>query len=102
MGARLEKMGAEMKEEMGARMEKINQKRDAGDEKMKATIEEVNGKMEMMDTKIDKQKDDIFTSLSEKFQKEVEANKNAIEEFRQDVKDLKTNWNIWKILLDEI
>ncbi|KAJ3666712.1 hypothetical protein Zmor_002145 [Zophobas morio] len=30
---------------------------------MKATIEEVNGKMELMDAKIDKQKDDIITSL---------------------------------------
>ena len=36
--------------------------------------------MEKTDEKIDKQKDDIITSLSEKFQKEVEANKNEIEE----------------------
>ena len=36
--------------------------------------------MEKTDEKIDKQKDDIIISLSEKFQKEVEANKNEIEE----------------------
>ncbi|KAJ3652754.1 hypothetical protein Zmor_018691 [Zophobas morio] len=64
---------------------------DARDEKMKSTIEEVNGKMEIMDAKIDKQKDDILTSLGEKFQKEVEANKNEIEEIREEMKDVKTN-----------
>ncbi|KAJ3651553.1 hypothetical protein Zmor_017585 [Zophobas morio] len=43
-----------------------------------------------MDTKIDKQKDDIITS-SEKFQKEVKANENEIEEIRAEMKDVKTN-----------
>ena len=47
---------------------------------MNATIEEINEKMdarmEKMDEKIGKQKDNIITSLSEKFQMEVEANKN--------------------------
>ena len=57
---------------------------------MNGTIEKVNGKMEMMDTKIDKQKDDIITS-SEKFQKEVKANENEIEEIRAEMKDVKTN-----------
>ena len=46
---------------------------------MNATIEEMNEKMdarmEKMDEKIGKQKDNIITSLSEKFQMEVEANK---------------------------
>mgnify|MGYP005985638939 FL=1 len=46
---------------------------------MNATIEEINEKMdarmEKMDEKIGKQKDNIITSLSEKFQMEVEANK---------------------------
>ena len=37
---------------------------------MNATIEEANGKVEMMDVKINKQ-----ISLTEKFQKDVEANK---------------------------
>mgnify|MGYP005986932307 FL=1 len=42
---------------------------------MNAIIEEVNenmdARMETMDAKIDKQKDDIITRLTEKFQKET-------------------------------
>ena len=45
---------------------------------MDARNKEMDEKMEMMDAKIDKQKDDIITSLTKKFQTEVEANKNEI------------------------
>ncbi|KAJ3656409.1 hypothetical protein Zmor_015489 [Zophobas morio] len=94
-------MLAKMDEKMDAKMEKIYEKMDARNkemdekmdtklEKMGSRIEEVNGKMEMMDTKIDKQKDDIITGLSEKFQKKVEANKNEIEEIREEM-NVKTN-----------
>ena len=82
-----EKIDARM-ERMGANMEEMNQR-------MNITIEEMNEKMdarmEKMAEKIDKQKDDMITSLSEKFQKEVEANKNKIEEIREEMKDVKTN-----------
>ena len=53
----------------------MKEKMNMGDEKMNAIIEEVNenmdARMETMDAKIDKQKDDIITSLTEKFQKET-------------------------------
>ena len=48
-------------------------------------------KMKMMNAKIDKQKNYIISSLKRKFQKEVEANKNEIEEIKEQMKGMKTN-----------
>mgnify|MGYP005985843369 CR=1 FL=1 len=48
----------------------------------------MNEKMEMMDAKIDKQKDDLITSLNEKFQMDIEANKNKIEEIKEQIKGM--------------
>ena len=68
---------------------------DARDEKMNATKEEMNEKMnarmEKMEGKIDMQKDAIVTSLNEKFQMEVKANKNEITGIKEQMKDVETN-----------
>ena len=58
---------------------------------MDARNKEMDEKMEMMDAKIDKQKDDIISSLTEKFQKEVEANKSEITGFKKQMMDIETN-----------
>ena len=87
MDERIYARNKEMTEEMGATMEKMDEKMDARNKEMKeemgGRMEVMNEKLEMMDTKTDKQKDNIFTSLIEKFQKEVEANKNEIEKIKE-------------------
>ena len=53
---------------------------------MNATIEAINEKIEMMDAKVDKQKDDIITSLTDM---DMEANKNEIVEIKEQMKNVK-------------
>ena len=116
MGARMEKMGNEMKEKMGARMDRMDEKMvarnkemdgkmSARDERMNPTIEEMNEKMdarmEKVDEKIDKQKHDIITSLTEKFQKKVEANQNEITGIKEQMKNIQTNLKVVENLVGE-
>ncbi|XP_063920956.1 uncharacterized protein LOC135135765 [Zophobas morio] len=94
MGARMEKMDARG-EQINAKMKKMNEKMD---EKMEARNKEMDekmdGRMEKTDEKIDKQKHAIITSLSEKFQMEVEANQNEITGIKEQMKDIQTNLKV--------
>ncbi|KAJ3662332.1 hypothetical protein Zmor_006686 [Zophobas morio] len=92
-------MLAEMKKEMGTGMEKMDARNKEIDEKMdtrnKSKNECNNRRDERKNGKYGRKnrqaKNKIIISLSEKFQKEVEANKNEIEEIREEMKDVKTN-----------
>ena len=83
-------------EKMDAKGQKINAEIEEMNEKMDARDERMNEKMEMMDVKINKQ-----ISVTEKFQKDVEANKNEITEIKEGVKDMKTNLQITQDVVAE-
>ena len=54
-----------------------------------------------MDPQIDKQKYDIMTSLTEKFQKEVEANKSEITEIKEQMMTTETNLKVMQDIVGE-
>ena len=68
---------------------------------MHARDGKMNKKMEMIDAKIDKQKDDIITSLIEKFQKEVEVNKSEVTGIKEQMMDIETNLKVMQNLVEE-
>ena len=51
--------------------------------------------------KMDKKVDDIITNLTKKFQKELEANKNEIEQFKEDVMEVKPNLEIMENIVGQ-
>ena len=79
---------------LDAEIEETTEKMDARDEKIKE-------KMEMMNAKIDKQKDDIITSLTEKFQMEVETNKSEITGIKEQMNDIERNLKVMQNLVGE-
>ena len=91
-------MLAKMDEKMGRKKKEMDDKMDSRnktmDERMYARDEKMNAKMDVRDAKIDKQKDDIITSLTEKFQTDIQANKNEITGIKEQMKDIETNLKV--------